>query len=348
MFILGDETHDRGRIPWVTFTLLAVNFMVGCAQLRFGDRLTVGFALVPKEVTEFRDITNKQKLNLPGPGDFDVDEDGNLIVHGRSRVHFIQHYPGPFPIVLTFFTYQFLHGDVFHLLFNMWFLFIFGRNVECSLGHGRYIAFYLFCGVMAGIAQVGADASSIVPVIGASGSIAGVMGAYLAIFPWNNIKVVWGGIGLMFGIVEVPAFIVVGMWFFGQMVLGMMTMHNEFGGGGTAFWCHIGGFITGFATIKAIVLYLQYQIRKIEGEKAAEEDDFDDKPRLIGDALEAPDVPTQAQVENMIDPVEAFRRARQGVFRQTPENDPFLRPTISVSPDAVDEELAQGIVVKKE
>jgi len=320
MFILGDEAHDRGRLPWVTFTLIALNFLVGCAQLRFGERLTNGYGLVPKEIAEFKDITTKQPLKIGG-GDFFVDEEGDVHFFGRSKTIFIPHHPGPFPIVLTFLTYMFLHGDVFHLLFNLWFLFIFGRNVECALDHGKYLAFYLFCGVMAGVAQMGADTSSIIPIIGASGAIAGVMGAYMAIFPWNNIKILFGGIGLLFGVVEVPAFVVVGLWFFGQFLLGAVTM-SEASGGGTAYWCHIGGFIVGFATVKAWALYLQYQVRLLEAERAAERGD---EPPLPADALPAPEEPTPAQFENMLDPVEAFKKSRDGVFRNVPENNPFDR-----------------------
>jgi len=228
MFILGDETHDRGRLPWVTFRLIALNFLVACAQFRFGDRLTNGYALVPKEISEFKDITTKQPLKVGG-NNFFIDEDGDFHAFGQNRVIYIAHYPGPFPIVLTFFTYMFLHGDIFHLLFNLWFLFIFGRNVECALDHGKYLGFYLFCGVMAGLAQMGADTSSIIPIIGASGAIAGVMCAYMAIFPWNNIKILLGGIGLMFGIIEVPAFIVVGGLSL-EMLKPAMSLSKEMSG----------------------------------------------------------------------------------------------------------------------
>jgi membrane associated rhomboid family serine protease len=326
MFILGDDTHDRGRIPWVTFTLIGLNFLVGCAQLRFGERLTNGYALVPKEITEIKDITTKQPIKVPGHNDFWIDEDGDIHVIGASKVHYIPHYSGPFPIVLTLFTYMFLHGDVFHLLFNLWFLFIFGRNVECALDHGKYLGFYLFCGVVAGVAQMGADYHSVIPIVGASGAIAGVMGAYMAIFPWNNMKILLGGIGLMFGVVEVPAFIVVGIWFVGQFMIGMATMNIDVGGG-TAYWCHIGGFVAGFATVKVWAYYLTYQVRQLEAEREAERRAANpDEPPPPADALVAPDEPTPEQFDNLLDPVDTFKRARNKVFRDVPENDPFDRP----------------------
>jgi len=247
---------------------------------------------------------------------------------------------------------MFLHGDFFHLIFNLWFLFIFGRNIECALDHGRYLAFYIFCGVMAGLSQVGADAKSVVPVDGASGAIAGVVGAYMAVFPWHNMKVLLGGIGLMFGIVEVPAFIVVGIWFGGEFLLGMISMNREIGGG-TAFWCHIGGFVTGFASIKALAMYLNYQVSLLDPENAVakveELPDIAPSPSPLNNASSDPDVPTQAQFENMIDPVEAFKRARAGVFRAHPENDPFLRggETPKAPEPIVEDEIAHGIIVKK-
>lgn len=352
MFILGDDTYDRGKIPWVTFTLIGLNILVFSAQIRFGDRMTNGFGLVPKEITEFRDITTKQPIKVPGHNDFFIDEDGDVVVRGNTRIHYIHHAPGPFPIVLTLFTYMFLHGDFFHLIFNLWFLFIFGRNIECALDHGKFLGFYLFCGVMAGLAQVGVETKSVIPIIGASGAIAGVMGAYMAVFPWNNMKILMGGIGLMFGVVEVPAFMVVGFWIVGQFFLSMLTMNDEFGGG-TAFFCHIGGFITGFVTIKLIALYLNYQVQLLKAEHEAEHvpehlDDVPLAPPPMPGALPVPHVPTQDQFDNMLDPVEAFKRARLAVFRDVPENDPFERvPETPLIAELVDEETAQGIIVKK-
>ncbi len=352
MFVLGDDTYDRGKIPFVTFTLIALNFLFYCAQHRFGDRMTNGYAVVPKEITEFRDITTKQPVKVHAAHDFVVDEDGNVQVHGNGRLHYIHHFPGPVPIVLTLFSYMFLHGDIFHLLFNLWFLFIFGKNVECALDHGKFLGFYIFCGVVAGLAQVGADYDSVVPVVGASGAIAGIMGAYMAIMPWNNVKVVFSGIGFFYRVVELPAFLVVGCWFMGQLMLGMSTMHNTLAGG-TAFWCHIGGFIAGFVTIKAWALFLAYQLHLVEqearAERSAERDDaLGDEPPLPVDELLADDIPTQAQFENMLDPVEAFKRSRQGVFRDVPENDPFDRPSNGPAVEEVVKkapiELEQGIV----
>ena len=330
MFILGDETHDRGKIPWVTFTLISLNILMFAAQFRFGERLTNGYALTPKEITEFKDLVKNEPVKVPGHRVMvDVDDDGDVVfAQGPNRVLYIRHYPGPFPIVLTVFTYMFLHAGFLHLLFNMWFLFVFGRNVECSLGAGRFFGFYIACGVLAGLSHVFTDMKSVVPMVGASGAIAGIMGAYLAIFPNNTIHVWIGGLlggalsqrgGSVFGgVVKLPAVGVIGFWFVGQYLAGIATMNVEMVGG-TAYWCHIGGFLVGFCSIKGIVLYLHYEISKLEAEREEVE------PLPI-DALKAPEVPTIAQIDAILDPVLAYKKARANVFRDTEANDPFLRP----------------------
>ena len=147
MFILGDDTHDRGKLPWVTFTLMALNFLVYCAQHRFGERMTNGYGLVPKEITEFRDITTKQPITVHGPRDVFVDEDGEVHVHGNGRIFYIHHYPGPVPIVLTFFSYMFLHGGFFHLVFNLYALFMIGPGLERIIGSVRFAFYYLLSGL---------------------------------------------------------------------------------------------------------------------------------------------------------------------------------------------------------
>src|SRR5262249_3845817 len=137
MLILGDESHDRGKLPWVTLTLIGLNLLVGAAQIRFGERLTNGWALVPKEICEFRDLKGRHSLKFEVPHVVGFDHEGDVVVAKRPHTVYIHHYRGPFPIVLTVFSYMFLHGDFFHFLFNMWFLWVFARNVECAMDHGR-------------------------------------------------------------------------------------------------------------------------------------------------------------------------------------------------------------------
>ncbi|MGQ9368560.1 rhomboid family intramembrane serine protease [Azospirillum sp. ST 5-10] len=145
----------------------------------------------------------------------------------------------------TVVTSLFLHGGFLHLGGNMLYLWIFGNNVEDSMGRGRFVLFYLLCGVAAALAQSLAAPQSEVPMIGASGAIGGVLGAYLVLHPRANVRVLlW--IVIFVTLVNVPAVIVLGVWFLGQILSGMAT---PTGGGGVAFWAHVGGFIAGVVLI---------------------------------------------------------------------------------------------------
>jgi membrane associated rhomboid family serine protease len=146
------------------------------------------------------------------------------------------------PAAASLFTCMFLHGGWMHLIGNMWFLWIFGNNIEEAMGHLRFLAFYLICGVIASISQILISPNSTVPTIGASGAIAGVMGAYLMLYPRARV---WTLIFLVFFIrlVYLPAGVVLGFWILIQFVSGSMSMGQN--AGGVAFWAHIGGFLSG-------------------------------------------------------------------------------------------------------
>src|SRR5262249_55016121 len=156
----------------------------------------------------------------------------------------INHYPGPFPIILTLITSMFLHIGIGHLIGNMWFLLVFGRNVECALGHWLFLTFYLCCGVAGGLAHVASDAHSLIPCLGASGPISGVLGAYVAIHPLNKIKC-W--FGWWIGVIELPALVVIGVWFLGQYLSAFFLLEHPEYSDGVAYWDHLGGFVTGMA-----------------------------------------------------------------------------------------------------
>jgi membrane associated rhomboid family serine protease len=144
-------------------------------------------------------------------------------------------------------TSMFLHAGWLHLIGNMLSLWIFGDNVEDRLGHGRFLLFYLLCGTLAALTHVWADPSSIVPTIGASGAIAGVMGGYLVLYPHSRIITLLP-IFIFIQIVEVPAVIFLGLWFLLQLVSGVGSQLAATSGeavGGIAFWAHIGGFAVG-------------------------------------------------------------------------------------------------------
>ncbi|MDH3523424.1 MAG: rhomboid family intramembrane serine protease [Acidobacteriota bacterium] len=147
----------------------------------------------------------------------------------------------------TVLTSMFLHGSWMHLLGNMWFLWIFGNNIEDSMGHARFVAFYLACGVAAAAVHVASAPGSAVPTVGASGAISGVMGAYLVLYPRVRVETLF----ILFVFVRVfalPAWIVLAEWFAIQLFSGIAT--GGAAGGGVAFWAHVGGFVAGVALIK--------------------------------------------------------------------------------------------------
>jgi membrane associated rhomboid family serine protease len=145
----------------------------------------------------------------------------------------------------SIFTAMFLHGGFFHLAGNMVYLWIFGDNVEDRMGRGRFVAFYLICGAIAALAQALPDLRSTVPMIGASGAISGVLGAYLVLYPRANVLV-----AMPLLVARVPALVVLGLWFAGQLA---QSLFLEPGAGGVAFTAHIGGFIGGAVLIRWFV-----------------------------------------------------------------------------------------------
>jgi membrane associated rhomboid family serine protease len=160
------------------------------------------------------------------------------------------------PALLTVLTSMFMHGGWLHIAGNMLFLWIFGNNVEDSMGRGRFVVFYLLCGLLAALAQLLTDASSDVPNIGASGAIAGVLGGYILLYPRARVLTAVVLI-VFFTFVEIPAYLVLGVWFLLQVLDGSTALGGQEAGGGVAYFAHIGGFLAGvllirlFATRKA-------------------------------------------------------------------------------------------------
>ena len=160
----------------------------------------------------------------------------------RSFIYLFGLVPAQFHII-NLFTSMFLHGGIAHLLGNMWFLWIFGDNIESALGHVRYALFYILCGLAAGLAQVLFNIDSMIPMVGASGAIAGVLGAYLIRYPHAQVHV-FVFIFFFFTTIRVPAIIVLGIWFLTQLTNGLGTLNLDTTGG-VAWFAHIGGFIAG-------------------------------------------------------------------------------------------------------
>ena len=147
------------------------------------------------------------------------------------------------PSVFTVFTSMFMHGGLMHIIFNMWFLWIFGDNIESVLGHKRFVLFYLLCGVGAALLQIQINTGSQIPMVGASGAIAGVLGAYLFRFPRATVHVLVILI-IFITFIRVPAMVVIGFWFLSNLTAGLGTIGIE-ETGGTAWFAHLGGFVSG-------------------------------------------------------------------------------------------------------
>ena len=161
----------------------------------------------------------------------------------------------------TLITSMFLHGGWLHIIGNMWYLWIFGDNVEDRLGHARFVFFYLFCGIVAALGQIVIDPSSTLPTIGASGAIAGVMGAYFVLYPRSRVLTfMW--FGFWWELFELPAIILLGFWFLMQLFnAGAVAVTARTNGGGVAFMAHVVGFVTGMISVWAL---RQRQVRPWE------------------------------------------------------------------------------------
>ncbi len=225
MLPVGDQ-DEPGGLPVVNIAIIAINVLVFVLLQLPSDAFTMGFSTIPKEITTGVDLVGPVPITLP---------DGTVDTLVEA--------PGPNPIWLTLFTSMFMHGGWAHLGGNMLFLFIFGDNVERRLGSLMYIAFYLVCGVLASAAQIATDPNSVIPSLGASGAISGVLAAYLVYFPQNRVRVL---VGFRY-ITEVPALMMIGLWALLQFIsgIGAIAVTDQTGGGGVAYWAHIGGFIAG-------------------------------------------------------------------------------------------------------
>ena len=227
MFPIGDE-NERGHGPaFVSLAIIGLNIAVflllqdaGAGQA--GADFTYGFSTVPFEIVNDVDLTTPEPVTVGG------------------QTVLVPQEPGPNPIWLTLFTSMFMHGGWLHLAGNMLFLWVFGDNVEHRVGHGLFLAFYLLVGLVATVAHILVDVDSVIPTLGASGAISGVLGAYFVMFPTNRVMVF-----LLRGVVPVPAIVAIGMWAVLQVVAGVGDLSGE--AGGVAYAAHIGGFLAGAA-----------------------------------------------------------------------------------------------------
>ena len=237
MFIpLGDDNSDRRIRPLVNYLLIALNVLVFVLFQGLGGNHEFTYALstVPQEILTGTDIVTEGSVVTDPASGYQVEVPG------------LQ--PTPLSVYLTLLTSMFMHGGLMHLLGNMLYLHIFGDNIENVLGHARYAAFYLACGVLASLAHVftsaALGASLLIPSLGASGAISGVQGGYILLFPHRRVRVLF-----LRTVMEVPALVAVGVWFLFQLISGL-GMLSDASGGGVAYGAHIGGFIAGMALVK--------------------------------------------------------------------------------------------------
>lgn len=223
MFLpIGDDNSARRSFPIVTWALVAANAYVWFLELSRGETFIASYAAIPYEITTGKDLISTKYL----------PSGGELVP--------IPNAPGPNPIQLTLLTSMFMHGSWMHIIGNMVYLLIFGDQIEERLGRFKFLCFYLLAGVAAGLAQVSATPLSHLPCVGASGAIAGVLGAYLILYPRNAVHVL-----IFRSVVNLPAFLVLGMWGFMQVAGHLGTPGEQ---GGVAYMAHIGGFIVGLGT----------------------------------------------------------------------------------------------------
>lgn len=240
LFPIADENQDRKTTPVVNYVLIAINLLVFVFLQGVGsnEKFTYAYSTVPAEIITGRDIATQDRI-LEHP-----------VTGQRVEISGLQ--PTLIPVYLTLITSMFMHGGIAHIFGNMLFLWIFGDNIEDRLGHVRYILFYLVCGVLAGLAHVlttvvfagGNEGSLLIPSLGASGAISGVLGGYLLLFPTRRVMVM-----ISWFVTAVPAFIAIGLWFVFQVISGLGVLGSG-SPGGVAYGAHIGGFIAGLALIK--------------------------------------------------------------------------------------------------
>jgi len=230
MFPISDSDLKTSRRPYVNVTIIVLCAVAFIYELVIGDReqtiLFFKFGAIADELAHGEDYGLLRTLT----GDVDIAT--------------------PISNWVTMFTSMFLHGDWLHFGVNMLFLWVFGDNIEDRFGHFRYLLFYLAAGVAAVWLQVVFDSTSQVPLIGASGAIAGVLGAYVLLYPFSRIRTAVVFFFIIF--VRIPAIILLGFWFFIQFISGIGTLGLTSEGGGVAYWAHIGGFLFG---IVVVVIY---------------------------------------------------------------------------------------------
>lgn len=223
MFPIGDDNSANNSRPYINWLLIAINIIVFVFFQKFGENesFLASFSVVPEEILTSRDVAS----------------------NGLGVT--------PIPVYATIFTSMFMHANFMHIAGNMLYLWIFGDNLENRMGHIKYLLFYLLCGVIASLSHVylssALDKDLMIPSLGASGAISGVLGGYLLLFPKNRVR--------MFAlrtVISVPAYLSLGIWILLQIIEGYSSMRSApgEGQGGVAYAAHVGGFLAGLLLVK--------------------------------------------------------------------------------------------------
>jgi membrane associated rhomboid family serine protease len=235
LFPISDDNSDRHITPYVTWAIILVNILVFIFLQGMGGNaaFTYAFSTVPEEILTNTDMVTNSKIVR------DMASGQSFEMPGLQVT--------PIPVYLTMITSMFMHGSIGHIAGNMLYLWIFGDNLENRMGHIRYLAFYLICGVIASLSHVfftqvvGAD--PLIPSLGASGAISGVLGGYLLLYPTRRVNALLGWI-----IIAIPSWVALGLWILLQVVSGFGAINGE--SDGVAYAAHIGGFAAGFLLVK--------------------------------------------------------------------------------------------------
>ena len=239
VFPVWDDNSDRTTFPFVNYAFIAINIFVFVVLQKLGSdtSFTYSFSTVPAEIMSGQDVVTAAR-------DVEIATGQSVRVPGLGET--------PFSVYLTLFTSMFMHGGIAHIFGNMVFLWVFGDNIEDRLGHVRYVIFYLLCGVIASLAHVfttaafaGTQNDMLVPSLGASGAISGVLGGYILLHPSRRVTVI-----LFRFLTDVPAYVAIGIWFAFQLISGLGLLGGGSELGGVAYAAHIGGFLAGLVLIK--------------------------------------------------------------------------------------------------
>jgi membrane associated rhomboid family serine protease len=244
---IGDDNSDRRTLPVVNIGIIVVNILVFVFFQGMGEneKFTYSFSTVPREIVTGHDVvTDARQVDSPVTGQ-------RITVPGLGRT--------PGSVYITLITSIFMHGGIAHIFGNMLFLWIFGDNVEDTLGHLRYFLFYMATGIIASLAHVlttvamyGAGSEqALVPSLGASGAISGVLGAYIYLFPQRRVTVI-----MFRALTQVPSYVAIGMWFVFQLISGLGMLGGGSQTGGVAYAAHVGGFVAGLLLVRVFAIGL--------------------------------------------------------------------------------------------